>query len=357
MSLFDKLPVELMVQLLRILHSPLDLRSFLSACPGAYQCFNFHRRHILEPHLDMVLDGLEDEYPTFVAPHIARLRAIQHLLPYLDPAEVKVKVEQIDKLPTPKLAEWKDTLPILCDLFCLASEANDYIARYTLESSRDRTLRLQFYRLLEEHESRRTIFFKFEACRHALFYDRQLLHRIIRQDDDFVDPHGLRSIFRFISAKYHRLVKRVDWHLRAVMLCNGESPTGKLAMSELELDSNRVWQFLQRNVSEESRFVAHLCLQGYGLLIRLEKLDIKQLRHYILTTFLWVLLHEAPDEALGFVLERFYAGVHTSRYSLLLGGFVDPTPGLNYGYSWELRGVVDPAVHTINKLCRVSDDN
>ncbi|RSL83860.1 hypothetical protein CEP52_004512 [Fusarium oligoseptatum] len=174
MSLFNKLPAELMVHLLRTLDSPLDLRSFLSACPGAFQYFDLRRRHILQPYLGLVLKGLEDEYPIFIAPHLTRLRAIQHHIPYLDPAEAKVKVEQINNLPTPSLAEWEGNLPILCDLFCLASEANDYITRYALESSRDPTRRgLCFYRLLEEDENPRTNFFKFEACRHALFYDRQ----------------------------------------------------------------------------------------------------------------------------------------------------------------------------------------
>lgn len=81
MSLFDKLPAELMVQLLRTLDSPLDLRSFLIACLGAFQYFDFHRCHILQPYLDLVLEGLEHEFSILIAPRITRLRSIQHLLP------------------------------------------------------------------------------------------------------------------------------------------------------------------------------------------------------------------------------------------------------------------------------------
>lgn len=301
MSLFKKLPAELMVQLLRTLESPFDLRSFLTACPGAFQYFDFHHRHILQPYLDLVLEGVEHEFSILIAPRITRLRSIRHLLPSLEPAKAKAKVKQIDNLPELKPEEWQGNLHILCDLFCFVSEANDYIEHFILE------IGLTPSRLLEEVKSDlRATFMEFEHCRHALFYDRSFLSTIICCEGVLWDPIHSKSIFSFVSAKYHRLVQRVDWHLRAVTVCNGESPDGKATMPNSEINSNRVWQFRQRIIHEELRYVAYLCFQGYGLLILLEKLDIKQLRHYILTTFLWACLHGARDESLGLSLERLY---------------------------------------------------
>lgn len=307
MSFFDKLPAELMVQLLRTLDSPLDLRSFLSACPGAFQYFDVHRRHVLQPHLDLVLEGLEDEYTILIAPSITKLRSIQHLLPYLDPDEVHAKVNRIKRLPLLKPAEWQGNLPILCDLFCLIFETNDYIARYLSETSRD-TITLTPSMLSEdERYTLKNTFLQFESHRHGLFHNRSSLSRLILFHNNPWNLIEMRSLFSFISAKYHRLVQRVDWHLRATMIRNGKPPTGKSLLLDSDLNSNRVCQFRQRTIHEELRYVAYLCLQGgYALLIHLEKLDIKQLRHYILTTFLWVLLHEPRDEMLGFSLESLY---------------------------------------------------
>lgn len=301
MSLFDKLAAELMVRLLRTLDSPLDLRSFIAACPGAFQYFDFHRRHILQPYLDFVLEELEHEFSILIAPRIAQLRSIQHLLPYLEPAEAKAKVAQIDNLPELKPEDWQGNLCILCDLFCLVLEANDFIENFALE------IRLTSSKLqMEVKSDLRANFMEFEHYRHSLFYNRPFLSKVVSCDGILSDTIHSRSIFSLMSAKYHRLVQRVDWHLRAVIACDGESPNGKATMPKSEINSNRVWQFRQRTIHEELRYVAYLCFQGYGLLIRLEKLYIKQLAHYILTTFLWTCLHGAYDESLGLSLEKLY---------------------------------------------------
>ncbi|KAF5691396.1 hypothetical protein FDENT_3438 [Fusarium denticulatum] len=260
--------------------------------------------------------------------------------------------------------EWSGSLPFLCELFRQRQDADALISEYAVEAwnkllgeARVRTQRDPSFTWLPEFDQplvlSRSEIFRFERGflsyddeRHDIYHDIRHLDGIVRPemsrpawDHRPSDLEGYKetrwhfrsfvSVFQFVFGKYRELVHRVDRELRGRDALDGGISRG---------EDTRVCQFLKRTMYQEHGCVIFLSIQGYGLLRNLRRMDQAHVRHFILTTFLWVILRDAT----GYLPLEYTFMRDIDQYGLLIETPLRPIhePWTRARYLWDRERMV-----------------
>jgi hypothetical protein len=314
-SPLERLPGEVVIHLMRSFYSPVDLRSFISASPIFLQWFRTYRQSALKPIIELFKAVYQDETLPREAIRAVQMRLQAHLFPYLDLYEVEGRMARMTLSKPLSEKEWSGSLPFLCELFSQRQDADALISEYAVDAwnkllgeARVRAERDSSFTWLPEFDQPLVLspseiirfeegFLGFDYLRHSIYHYLGILEGTVRPEmsrpawdhrpsvlEGYKDPRwclrSFHSVFHFVFGKYRELIHRVDRELREREIANG----GK---------NIRVCQFLQRTTYQEHSCVIFLCIQDYTLLRNLRPMDQAHVRHFILTTFLWVVLRDA----------------------------------------------------------------
>lgn len=364
-SHLEKLPGELLVHLMCSFYSPIDLRSFISASPIFLQWFRTYRQSILRPLIELLKAVYhDDEAFTWSGIRGVQLRLQGHRFPYLDPYEVKVRTYRVDVSKSTSEKEWSGSLPFLCELFKQRQDADALISEYAVEAwnkllgeARARAQRDPFFTWLPEFDQPLVLspseiirfeqgFLSYDHERHDIYHDFDRLDSTVRPemsrpawDHRPSDLEGFKeigwclrsfeSVFHFVFGKYRELMHRVDRELLERDTLNSGISRGV---------ETRVCQFLKRTKYQEHRCLIFLSIQGYGLLRNLRRIDEAHVRHFILNTFLWVILRDAT----GYLPLEYTFMRDIGQYGLLIDTPLKPMyePWTRARYFWDRERMV-----------------
>ncbi|KAF5630520.1 hypothetical protein F52700_7200 [Fusarium sp. NRRL 52700] len=260
--------------------------------------------------------------------------------------------------------EWSSSLPFLCELFKQRQDADALISEYAAEAwnkllgeARVRTQRDPSFTWLPEFDQplvlSRSEIFRFERGflsyddeRHDVYHNFRRLNGTVRPemsrpawDHRPSDLEGYKetqwyfcsfiSVFQFVFGKYREVVHRIDRQLREREALDGGISRG---------EDTRVCQFLKRTMYQEHRCVIFLSIQGYGLLRNLRCMDQAHVRHFILTTFLWIVLRDAT----GYLPLEYTFMRDIDQYGLLMETPLRPIhePWTRARYFWDRERMV-----------------
>ncbi|KAF5977381.1 hypothetical protein FCOIX_6511 [Fusarium coicis] len=343
-----------------------DLRSFISASPIFLQWYLAYRQSVLKPVIELLKAVyLDDEAFEYDGIRGTQVRLQAHQFPYLTPYEITVRMYGVRGMKESlSEKEWSDSLPFLCELFKQRQDADALISEYAVEAwnmllweARVRAQRDPSFTWLPEFNQPLVLspseiirfenaFLVYDNRRHDIYYDFECLEGTVRPemsrpawDPRPSDLEGYKeirwchlsyiSVFQFVFGKYRELVHRVDRELRGREALDGGICRG--------IDT-RVCQFLERTTYQEHRCLIFLSIQGYALLRNLRRMDQAHARHFILTTFLWVVLRDAT----GYLplQDTFMYG--NDQYGLLIDTPLKPMyePWTRARYFWDRERMV-----------------
>ncbi|KAF5546628.1 hypothetical protein FNAPI_8786 [Fusarium napiforme] len=327
-----------------------DLRSFISASPIFLQWYLAYRQPVLKPITELLKAAYHGD-ASFNPDAIrgVQLRLQAHRFPYLDPDEIEGRVYRVAVSKSLTEKEWSGSLPFLCELFEQRQDADTLISEYAayawdniLGEARLRSQRDPSFTWLPEFDQPLVLapseiirfeegFLAYDYHRHDIYHDMGILDGYLRPGiSDLESLSEIRwclpqfqSVFYFVYVKYRELMHRVDWEIRGRGALNGSLSRER---------DTRVCQFLGRTKYQEHRCVVFLSIQGYTLLRNLRRMDQAHVRHFIMNTFLWVMLRDAkgylPPE------ERFLRDIQ--RHELLIESPLEPMyePWTRARYFW-----------------------
>ncbi|KAF5982220.1 hypothetical protein FBULB1_4364 [Fusarium bulbicola] len=282
-----------------------------------------------------------------------------------DPDEATVRIHGWG-FETKSLSEkdWCGSLPFLCELFKQRQDADALISEYAVEAwnkllgeARVRTQRDPSFAWLPEFDQPLVLspseivrfeqgFLRYDYERHDIYYDFERLDGTVppemsrpawdHRPSDLEGYKEIRwslrsfiSVFQFVFGKYRELVHHVDSDLRGE-----EALNGRISREE----DTRACQFLKRTMYQEHRCVIFLSIQGYGLLRNLRRMDQAHVGHFILTTFLWVVLRDAT----GYLPLEYTFVRDIDQYGLLIETPLRPIhePWTRARYFWDRERMV-----------------
>ncbi|KAF5721117.1 hypothetical protein FGLOB1_388 [Fusarium globosum] len=342
-----------------------DLRSFISASPIFLQWFHTYRQPVLKPIAELLKAVYhDDESFTYDGIRGVQLRLRGHRFPYLDPYEVEVRTYWVDVSNPLSEKVWSGSLPFLCELFKQRQDADALISEFAVEAwnkllgeARVRAQRDPSFTWLPEFDQPLVLspseiirfeqgFLSYDHERHDIYHDLDRLVSTVRPemsrpawDHRPSDLEGFKeigwclrsfeSVFHFVFGKYRELMYRVDRELLERDTLNSGISRGV---------ETRVCQFLKRTKYQEHRCLIFLSIQGYGLLRNLRRIDEAHVRHFILNTFLWVILRDAT----GYLPLEYTFMRDIDQYGLLIDTPLKPMyePWTRERYFWDRERMV-----------------
>ncbi|KAF4989252.1 hypothetical protein FDECE_14778 [Fusarium decemcellulare] len=329
-------PPELWVMITIHCCSPHDVFSFIKASPQALACFLSNRRRILEPHVHELEDSVGGYIPKY-ALMAARLRvAREQGLCELTAKEAEKPImfilathisrrEQVAPLPL------STKLSVICALSTLGAESAWVISNYAPEAWQNMTLHLremgaftrrgnnQVSNYLELSVAEKKKFygalFRFEAYCQAFFQHQEILLKEhdytrlcffqARTNAEHINLVGnLYSIVYYIYDQHWSMLNNVIRHLGSAATApsniDEEAAMNKIqaqpsSASDVEVQSNlHLCRFQYRTWIDMHKFIHYLTSQGLGMLLRLQRMRIKDQTAFTLASFFDVSRSQHP---------------------------------------------------------------
>ncbi|KAF5649057.1 uncharacterized protein FTJAE_1053 [Fusarium tjaetaba] len=342
-STLCSLPTEILLMVMECLECPISIRALAYSHPRAFHLFQKHRQNLLGPALSVLNDMYPIDELLEDAVLACRLRLTMRNVVLLSPPEAMQKVSEAEMHGISVPRDWY-SLTLLCELSSLNKERDQFISSYTAHAwekiqtdcrrelarhigrriNRPNIMPYQSVNLSDnELERLQEAFLDFEITRHCLAYNKLILYDTDLEDGmllpiydemSYLVGHlendsikrSRQSIFCFIFQSYGKLIRQVEEQLELEILRQTIRQTTEPRLSDLV----SVERFRNRTQSEELRYIALLCLQGYVCLRIAEEYTDGVLRAFILNSFMWFFKDGKnhipdPDGRLACGLERF----------------------------------------------------